>query len=246
MSDLFISDLHLSPDQPKLYSAFCAFLAQLDSSVEQLYILGDLFDIWVGLDSANHFQNEVIARLKMLEKRRIRLFIMRGNRDFLYGKRFSQQTGATLLPDHYMYQCGAHRALLMHGDLLCTNDTQYLKYRSVVRNPLVQGLMAALPASVRRNIGNRIREKSRQLQSSKSLQMMDITEQALFEVTQKYSVGRVIHGHTHRPGVSLHKANRRQVERFVLGDWGEKIWWITRDVNGFSLHSKQQDLLIGN
>lgn len=246
MSDIFISDLHLGPESPELYKAFCAFLAGLDESVEQLYILGDLFDVWVGHDKQNHFQAEVIARLKMLEKRRIRLFIMRGNRDFLYGKRFARETGATLLPDYYLYQCGAHRALLMHGDLLCTQDTDYLRYRAVVRNPLLQSLLGGLPASLRRGIASRIRNKSKQAQSGKSMQIMDITEQALFETTQKYSVGRVIHGHTHRPGVSLHKTPGRQVERLVLGDWGEKVWWIVRDSNGFSLQSRQLSQLSGN
>lgn len=244
MSDLFISDLHLGPDRPDLFKAFCTFISKLDSDVEQLYILGDLFDVWVGDDDANHFQNEVIARLKMLEKRHIRLFVMRGNRDFLYGKRFEREAGATLLPDHYLYQCGPHRALLMHGDLLCSDDRDYLRYRSIVRNPLIFNLLRCLPMPLKRQIGKKLRAKSSQENQQKSMTIMDITETALLQTVRRYSVGRIIHGHTHRPGTSRHQLGGHQLERMVLGDWGDKVWWIVRDSRGFSLQSRPTKELI--
>ena len=238
MTDIFISDLHLSADRQDVFKAFCAFLANLDHEVEQLYILGDLFDVWVGDDAKDHFQNQVKAHLKLLEKRHIRLFVQRGNRDFLYGRRFAKETGAKLLEDYHPYQFGSHRALLMHGDLLCTADIEYQRYRATVHNGLVQALFKLLPILFRRRIGAKIRAKSKASSSAKQRVILDVAPRAVDATCKRFGFSRLVHGHTHRPGVYHAGDSNFRTERMVLGDWDELVWWIERNSEGFSLHSR--------
>lgn len=237
MSDIFISDLHLSEDRPEIYRAFCRFLRDLDEDVQQLYILGDLFEAWVGQDSSNELAITVIAELRLLAKRKIRVFFMAGNRDFMIDKKFAKAADIELLPDHHLYEYYGRRILLMHGDLLCTDDRQYLRYRKFIQNPLVKAVLGSLPLSVRRKIAKSLLRKSAEGKKSKSAEIMDVNQSTVVRTMQRFQVTELIHGHTHRPKVHVFGRNNEELKRYVLGDWDKNIWWIKSDDRGVSLLS---------
>ena len=237
MSDIFISDLHLSEDRPDIYRAFCRFLHDLDEDVQQLYILGDLFEAWIGDDARNELAIKVIAELRLLAKRKIRVFFQQGNRDFLIGKRFAKAADIELLPDHHIYEYHGRRVLLMHGDLLCTDDKAYMRFRSLVHNPIVKGLFSLLPTSTRRGIGKKLRVKSSQGKMEKSAEIMDVNQSAVIHTMEQFQVTEMIHGHTHRPKVHRFGRDDENLKRYVLGDWDENLWWIVSDAEGITLNS---------
>ena len=237
MSDIFISDLHLSDDRPDIYRAFCRFLHDLDEDVQQLYILGDLFEAWVGEDSRNEMAIKVIAELRLLARRKIRVFFQPGNRDFLIGKRFAEAADIELLPDHHVYTYHGSRVLLMHGDLLCTDDKAYLRFRAFVQNPLVKGVFLLLPPSLRRSIGRKLRKKSSQGKTEKSAEIMDVNQNAVIQTMEKFQVSKIIHGHTHRPKVHRFGRGEENLRRYVLGDWDKQLWWISSNAEGIQLFS---------
>lgn len=236
MSDIFISDLHLSEDRPDIYRAFCRFLHDLDEDVQQLYILGDLFEAWIGEDARNELAIKVIAELRLLAKRKIRVFFQPGNRDFLIGKGFARAADIELLPDHHIYEYHGRRILLMHGDLLCTDDKAYMRFRNIVQNPIVKGLFALLPAGLRRRIGKNLRQKSSQEKTEKTAEIMDVNQDAVIQVMAKFQVSKIIHGHTHRPKVHRFGRNDENLTRYVLGDWDEHLWWISSSAEGIELN----------
>jgi len=237
MSDIFISDLHLSEDRPDIYRAFCRFLHDLDEDVQQLYILGDLFEAWIGDDARNELAIKVIAELRLLAKRKIRVFFQQGNRDFLIGRRFAKAADIELLPDHHIYEYHGRRVLLMHGDLLCTDDKAYMRFRSLVHNPAVKGLFSLLPISTRRGIGKKLRAKSSQGKMEKSAEIMDVNQSAVIHTMEQFQVTEMIHGHTHRPKVHRFGRDDENLKRYVLGDWDENLWWIVSDAEGITLNS---------
>ncbi|MBT5331247.1 MAG: UDP-2,3-diacylglucosamine diphosphatase [Porticoccaceae bacterium] len=237
MSDIFISDLHLSEDRPDIYRAFCRFLHDLDEDVQQLYILGDLFEAWIGEDARNELAIKVIAELRLLAKRKIRVFFQQGNRDFLIGKSFAKAADIELLPDHYIYEYRGRHVLLMHGDLLCTDDKAYMRFRSLVHNPAVKGLFSLLPISTRRGIGKKLRAKSSQGKMEKSAEIMDVNQSAVIHTMEQFQVTEMIHGHTHRPKVHRFGRDDENLKRYVLGDWDENLWWIVSDAEGITLNS---------
>jgi len=237
MTDIFISDLHLCDDRPALYGAFCRFLVGLDSSVEQLYILGDLFDAYVGEDPHNGLATQLKGQLKLLAERKIRVFLQPGNRDFLLDRKRAQAYGMTLLDDFHLYEHAGNRALLMHGDLLCTDDVGYQRYRQIIQSPLMKGFAHALPLPVRRRIARNLRNRSKQKYLSSGSQMVEVSERAVRSVMERFNVEQLIHGHTHQPGHHRLGVSGRQ-QRYVLGDWSEdRIWWIEANRGGFSLKS---------
>lgn len=237
MSDIFISDLHLGDDRPEIYRAFCRFLHDLDEDVKQLYILGDLFEAWVGHDSKNELDIKVIAELRLLAQRKVRVFFQAGNRDFLIDKKFAKAADLELLPDYHLYEYHGRRVLLMHGDLLCTDDKSYLRFRSFVQNPLIKSLFRLLPSATRRKIGQDLRAKSSQGKESKSAEIMDVNQSTVIRTMEHFKVNQIIHGHTHRPDVHRFGRSDEQLERYVLGDWHEQLWWIKSDAEGISLNS---------
>ena len=237
MSDIFISDLHLSDDRPEIYRAFCRFLYDLDEDVKQLYILGDLFEVWVGQDAHNELATKVIAELRLLAQRKVRVFFQAGNRDFLIGKKFAKAADLELLPDYHLYEYHGRRVLLMHGDLLCTDDKSYLRFRAFVQNPLIKGLFRLLPKGTRRKIGQDLRTKSSQGKETKSTEIMDVNQSTVIRTMEHFKVSQIIHGHTHRPKVHRFERGEDLLERYVLGDWHEQLWWIKSDKQGLSLSS---------
>lgn len=238
MTDIFISDLHLSDERPEIYRAFCRFLQELENDVQHLYILGDLFEVWVGDDDQSELGLKVVAELRLLAQRRIRVFFQAGNRDFMLGKNFAKAADIELLPDYHIYENGDRRILLMHGDLLCTDDIAYQKYRRRIQNPLVKGIAKALPLSIRKKIGGDLRDQSKDKKNHKRMEIMDVTQSSVASTMDRFKVTTMIHGHTHRPNVHSFEQKGKEHKRYVLGDWHDKLWWIVCESRGLSLNSE--------
>jgi len=231
MAILFISDLHLSPERPAVTRAFLRFLAQQVDTAEALYILGDLFEAWIGDDDNSPLSLEVQQALKQLSSSGTELYIQHGNRDFLLGKRFATHTGATLLADEHIVNYGNYRALVMHGDTLCTDDRDYQRFRRKARHPVYKWALRLLPLKRRQKLAHDWRAKSRAANSNKPSAIMDVNVNAVDSVMGKHGVDTLIHGHTHRP--KRHSQSRG--ERIVLGDWHHQGWIITLDESGYKL-----------
>jgi len=218
----FISDLHLGPERPDMVAAFERFLRNEAVGAEALYILGDLFEYWVGDDvMADPFNQRIIQALRELATHGVPVSVMRGNRDFLFGTRFAQATGARLIDDPTVIELHGRRTLLMHGDTLCTDDVRYLAYRARVRNPLYQRLILALPLALRLAIARRLRAASETDKARKSATIMDVTKSAVEAALVAHGCRRLIHGHTHRPARHEHIIQGESHERIVLADWYE-------------------------
>lgn len=216
MSTLFISDLHLSPAHPKHIQIVVDFLAQQAANIDQLYILGDLFNTWLGDDIVPSEYQPLIAQLTKLQQVGIKSYLMVGNRDFMIGKAFAERCGMTLLADPTLITLGQHEVLLAHGDSLCIDDVSYQRYRRWSRNPVLQWCFLKLSTRYRQGISDKIKQKSRQQKQHKSAMIMDVNHQAVNKMMTQYGVNYLLHGHTHRP--AIHHLNNGQY-RIVLGDW---------------------------
>ena len=214
---LFISDLHLSPQRPALTQLFIEFLEQRASAADQLFILGDLFDAWIGDDDDP--LPEVRSALRRLTEQQTRCSIMLGNRDFLLGRRFARSTGCDLIRDPCLTWLGGEPILLMHGDLLCTDDLAYQRFRRRVRNPIVQRLFLWSPLSKRRQIAAEYRHRSSEAMATKPEEIMDVNEAAVSDQMRRFGVRRLIHGHTHRPQDHGLLLDSQPALRQVLADW---------------------------
>lgn len=228
MTTLFISDLHLSPERPAVTGAFYRFLEKQGAKADALYILGDLFEAWIGDDDPSPLSRDVIAKLKAYTDSGKQLFFLHGNRDFLVGKRFARETSCTLLPEHKVIDLYGQPVLLLHGDTLCIEDIAYQKFRWKVRNPIGTWLLSHLPLKKRLQIASDWRQKSMNANSNKSSNIMDVTPDEAERVFQKYGVKRMIHGHTHRPDRHAHQHG----ERIVLGDWEANGWYLNASREG--------------
>ena len=225
MTTLFISDLHLSAERPDITAMFERFLQNEARRCDALYILGDLFDAWIGDDDLTPFHCQVIDALTAVSATGVRIYFIAGNRDFLIGERFAKMTGITILPETHVIDLYGVPTLILHGDTLCTLDTDYLRFRKLIRNPFLLSVLTKLPLRWRRAIAGKLRSssKSQQALTEEQLRRMDVTEEGVQNILANYSVKRIIHGHTHRPDRHLHRhARRGEVERIVLGDWYEQ------------------------
>ena len=231
MPVLFISDLHLSPERPAISRACLIFLQQRAASASALYILGDLFEAWVGDDDPTDLSLDIQRALRSLTDSGVPVFVQHGNRDFLLGRRFLNNTGATLLRDEHVIDHHGHRALVMHGDSLCTDDVDYQRFRRKARNPIYRWLIGRLPLRRRQNLARDWRAKSMAANSNKASSIMDVNQGAVTRVMGRHSVDTLIHGHTHRP--ARHPIGNG--ERIVLGDWEAYGWVLTLDTNGYNL-----------
>ena len=233
MSVLFISDLHLAPERPAVTRAFLSFLSDRAANAESLYILGDLFEAWIGDDDPSAMAGEVQDALRNLSDSGVNLFIQQGNRDFLLGKRFIKRCGAVMLGDEHIVEYAGHRALAMHGDSLCTDDIDYQRFRRKARNPIYKWCLSHLPLKRRQKLATDWRAKSMAANSNKASAIMDVNGDAVAAVMGKHAVDVLIHGHTHRP-------NRHALasgERIVLGDWHDLGWVLCLDDSGYNLES---------
>lgn len=215
---LFVSDLHLAAETPAAVEQFGAFLSSEALEADALYILGDLFEAWVGDDDGEPVRKQVCAALRELSAT-VPCFVMRGNRDFLFGAGFERRSGCTLLPDPLLLETGEIRALVSHGDLLCTDDHPYQELRTAVRDADWQRRFLALPLEARRAVADAARKGSREHTRSTMRAIMDVNEDAVRAAFRASDTRLMIHGHTHRPGVYLHEVDGSTATRIVLGDW---------------------------
>ena len=239
MTTLFISDLHLQEERPEITRAFFAFLDAHARQADQLYILGDFFEVWIGDDCITDFQKEIIDALKALSQS-CDLFFMHGNRDFLIGDHFANLAGACLLNDPSVITLNGTPTLLSHGDALCLDDQAYQQFRAMVRNPDWQQEFLAKPLEERLAIARQLRDKSREETAEKSDEITDVSPGEVIRTMTAHGCPRMIHGHTHRPAchsLTLTNADGAHVpgERMVLGDWGDTGWFIQADSQGIEL-----------
>ncbi len=216
---LFIADLHLCAEEPAITAGFLAFLQREARQAEALYILGDLFEAWIGDDDPNPLHAEVAAALRELKPLNIPCYFIHGNRDFLLGKRFAAASGMTILPEEQVLELYGKRILIMHGDTLCIDDEGYQRFRNKVHQPWLQKLFLLLPLFIRQRIAVKMRAGSRKANSSKDVAIMDVNAVAVQETMAHHQVPYLIHGHTHRPAVHQLIINDQPAERIVLGAW---------------------------
>ena len=222
MPTLFISDLHLDPARPHIVDLYTRFLAGQARGADALYILGDLFESWIGDDDDSELAERVASSTKALCDSGVPVFFMHGNRDFLLGADYAARAGMTLLPDPMMITLAGENTLLMHGDTLCTDDIEYQKFRTLVRDPGWQRQFLAKPLSERRAFAAQARGESKQQTAMKAAEIMDVNRRAVEEAMRAHSVRRLIHGHTHRPATHQFELDGQTAERIVLGDWFEQ------------------------
>lgn len=218
---LFISDLHLAPERPATVDLFLTFLAGRARRAKALYILGDLFDSWIGDDDDTPPYPEVRAALRALSDAGTECNLMHGNRDFLVGRDFCRDAGCTLLRDPSVIALDGQPTLLMHGDLLCTDDVDYQRFRRRIRNPLVTRMFLWKPLEARRQVAADYRRKSNDATAEKSVEIMDVSPDTVLRYLERHGATRLIHGHTHRPGDHDDLLGDEPVRRSVLSEWHE-------------------------
>ena len=214
----FIADLHLSENRPHLLALFRQFMQEQAPEAEKLYILGDLFDFWIGDDEQSNLISEVQQLIRHLTEQGVPCYFQHGNRDFLIGKKFANACGLTLLPTYHVIDLYGTPTLLCHGDTLCVDDVKYQHYRKKVHQKWRQWLFLHLPLKVRLKIAEKIRAKSRQDKQLKSTEIMDVNAAFVQQIFAQFHVTQMIHGHTHR---QKHHEIPPHFHRIVLGDWGE-------------------------
>ena len=219
MTVLFISDLHLCASRPAITQLFIDFLQKRLQTGDSLYILGDLFEAWIGDDAVDEQNQTVIAALQQLHQQQIPVYIMHGNRDFLLGDQFATATGATLIDDPCVINLDGTAVLLMHGDTLCADDVDYQAFRQQIRNPAFCTEFLSHPIEKRLAIASQFREESRNRSKEKSAEIMDVNQAAVEQTMKAHNVQHLIHGHTHRPAQHQFELNGSRAERTVLGDW---------------------------
>ncbi|MDX3774295.1 UDP-2,3-diacylglucosamine diphosphatase [Chromatiaceae bacterium AAb-1] len=216
---LFIADLHLSAARPDITAAFLAFLQQQAIDADALYILGDLFEVWIGDDDPEPLLETIAQALQHLHQQNIPVYFIHGNRDFLLKQQYAARAGMQLLPAHTVINLYGQPALIMHGDSLCTLDVNYHKFRKWWDQPWWQWLMLKLPLWYRQRLARKARAKSAEHKKQYSSDIMDVTPEEVVRQMEIYQVQKLIHGHTHRPAVHQLAVNGQPAERYVLGDW---------------------------
>ncbi|TKI06236.1 UDP-2,3-diacylglucosamine diphosphatase [Martelella alba] len=235
MTTLFIADLHLSDKEPAITAGFLHFLQTEAVRADALYILGDLFEAWIGDDDPAPLHGRVAAALRTLHQRGVPCYFIHGNRDFLLGRRYADACGMTLLPPTQRLELDGRPILILHGDTLCTDDLAYQRYRRRVSRRWLQRLFLALPLRCRLGIAERMRAGSRQANRAKPLEIMDVNPRAVRELAERHQVEWIIHGHTHRPAVHIEPIAAGTVRRAVLGAWHQRGSMIRVDAHGVEL-----------
>ena len=233
---LFISDLHLCGARPAITGLFLDFLRRRARASDALYILGDLFEYWIGDEAVEQEEfRSIIRGLRELTAGGTPVFVMHGNRDFLMGDDFEKASGGRLLKDPARIDLYGTPTLLMHGDSLCTDDTEYMTFRAQVRNPVWQKEFLGKSVVERDRIVRDFREISKNSTATKKPEIMDVNQQAVESVMREHRVQRLIHGHTHRPKEHVFNLDGRPARRMVLGDWYEQGSVLNVDARGWIL-----------
>jgi len=219
--DFLISDLHLHQGQKFVPELFLHFMEKIAPESDNLYVLGDLFEYWVGDDFISDFNQQIIQSFANYSALGKKLYFTHGNRDFLLGKEFVKSAGGVLLEDFTVTQIGSRSTLLMHGDTLCTQDENYQAFRKQVRAPVWQQEFLSQPLAQRKALAEKLRDESVADQKNKSAEIMDVTAEEVTRCFTDYRIDRIIHGHTHRQFHHQLQLKDKAAERIVLGDWGE-------------------------
>lgn len=241
MATLFIADLHLDDSRPQITRLFETFLASEEArSADAVYILGDLVEAWIGDDDDAELPTRIAAATRALRESGVPVYFMAGNRDFLLGEDFARRAGFTLLEDGTVHELYGRPTLLMHGDVLCTDDIAYQAVRKQVRTPEWKAQILAMPLEARRAFAAKAREDSRAHTGSTMETIMDVNADAVADAMRKAGVTRLVHGHTHRPATHRFDLDGHAAERVVLGDWYEhgSVWRVTpegAELRGLSL-----------
>jgi len=225
---LFISDLHLDPATPAIARQFLRFLNEQARGAGALYILGDLFEVWLGDDDPDPAARQIVNALHELTAAGVPCYFMHGNRDFLVGERFARETGCRLLSDGTVVEVSGERILLMHGDALCTDDRSYQRLRRIVRNPVIQWTFRHMSLEQRRGLARRLRDGSRMHVGGTAPEIMDVNDGAVTAALRRAKVTTLLHGHTHRPAIHQLDVDGTTARRIVLGDWytqGSVLEW---------------------
>ena len=222
MSIFFISDLHLEQNKPHLTKAFENFINSKVNSHDELFILGDFFEQWIGDDNEDNFIKGIKNILKLKTAEGLKIYFMHGNRDFLIGDKFCKDVGAKLLKDPFIFNLNGKKIMLMHGDSLCIDDKDYQEFRNLVRNKDWQKDFLSKDLKERKEVAKSLREISSLENKTKDEAIMDVNHDEVLRIIENHSIDVLIHGHTHRP--YIHDENG--VPRMVLGDWGDFLWFI--------------------
>lgn len=235
---LFISDLHISLDKPEITRRFLAFLEKRASKAEAVYILGDLFDAWIGDDDPTPPNNKIRKQLKQLTDAGTKVYLQQGNRDFLLGDKFCQETGITLIDDYVVIDLHGIPTLLTHGDLLCTDDLPYQAFRAKSHTPEWKQHVLSKPLLLRLLVARWYRLRSHFHKRKKTQEIMDVNQNTVVAVMRAHDSLRLIHGHTHRPGIHDFKIDGLPAQRFVLPAWrkdaAEVLCW---NRNGYRMEA---------
>lgn len=232
MTTLFISDLHLEAGQPEIGEQFLNFLGGEAREAEALYILGDLFDAWLGDDDPNPYYAEMKTALRELVDAGVPVRFMHGNRDFMIGEIFANETGVSILAEPVVVNLYGQDVLLCHGDALCTDDVHYQQVREMTRNPEWQAMMSAKSIEERIAFATQARQESIARGESMNDEIMDVNQDAVVALLNEHDVDTMLHGHTHRPAVHEIDLGDRKATRIVLGDWYQQGSVVRWDENG--------------
>ena len=232
MTTLFISDLHLEAGRPEIGEQFLSFLAGEATRAEALYILGDLFEYWVGDDDPNPHYAVMKRAIRQLADRQVPICFMHGNRDFMIGAQFAEETGVMILDDPETIELHGKKVLLSHGDALCTDDEHYQRMRLMTRDPEWQAMMRGKPLAERIAIAEAARQHGQEYNATVDDEITDVNQDAVVDTFRHHDVEILLHGHTHRPAIHDINLNDRIVQRIVLGDWYEQGSVVRWDENG--------------
>lgn len=234
MTHWFISDLHLAPEETRITAGFLDFMLEPQDG-DHLYILGDFFNYWLGDDVPHPYIDSIKSVLKATSERGVKLFFMHGNRDFLIGEQFCKDTHITLLEDPSIITLNDEPVLLMHGDSLCTLDTEYMAFREMVRSQEWQAQFLGQSLEDRLAFANKARDESQKGNAIKEQTIMDVTKSEVDTSLTKANVTRLIHGHTHRPAIHDFDLDGANAQRIVLGDWYSHGWYLKVNEQGYRL-----------
>lgn len=242
MTTLFISDLHLDAERPAVTELFGAFMQRQAMAADALYILGDLFEAWVGDDDPSETGAYVAARIREVADAGVPVFFIRGNRDFLLGDTFARRAGMRILPDPAVVMLYGKPAILMHGDLLCTSDTAYQAFRAQTRHPAWQAQFLAQPLAARLAFAAQARAASAAHQGGLKRDdkaqfetLTDVAPETVDATLARFGIDTLIHGHTHRPAIHALAIGDRACRRIVLGDWYEQGSVLRVEPDGMAL-----------
>jgi len=235
VTTLFISDLHLDAGRPEIAAQLLAFLKGEAADADALYILGDLFETWVGDDDPNPHFAIVKNAIRKLVSRRVPVYFMHGNRDFAIGEKFAEETGVIILPDPYVVELYGENVLLSHGDAYCTDDVQYQTIRKMTRDPAWLAMMLKKPLQERIALAAHSRAASSARASTLNEKITDVNQGAIEQALREANVDTMLHGHTHRPATHRFTVDGEPASRIVLGDWYEQGSVVRWDKNGPTL-----------